>query len=207
MLVDKAGAPSTALIVAQPGPARSTPDYAALQVMNAALGGIFTSRINLNLREDKGYTYGAATGFTFRRGGGPFMARTTVRADVTGPALREIFREIERMAKEPPGADELEKARNANLLTLPAEFESNAATASAFAQIHVYGLEQDYYERLPRLLREVDARQIERVTRLYMTPGKMRVIAVGDRARVEPQLKELGLGPVEIRSAQEQASR
>jgi zinc protease len=207
VLVDKAGAPSTALLVAQPGPARSTPDYAALQIMNAALGGLFTSRVNLNLREEKGYTYGAASGFSFRRGGGPFMVRSTVRADVSGAALKEMFREVERMAKEPPAGEELEKARNSQLLTLPSDFETNAATAGAFAQIYVYGLESDYYDRLPGLLRAVDARQVERVARAYLVPAKMKVIAVGDRGRVESQLKALGLGPIEVRSAQAEATR
>jgi len=207
VLVDKPGTPSTALIVAQPGPPRSTPDYAALQVMNAALGGLFTSRINLNLREEKGYTYGAGSGFSYRRGGGPFMVRSTVRSDVTGLALAEMFREIERMAKEPPGGEELDKARNSQLLTLPTDFETNGATAGAFAQIYVYGLEQDYYARLPRLLRAVDAAQIARVTRAYMVPAKMKVIAVGDRSRIEAQLRKLELGTVEVRAAQAEAKR
>src|SRR5262249_52065874 len=183
VLVDAPGAPSTALAVARPGPARSTPDYPALQVMNAALGGLFTSRINMNLREQKGYTYGAASGFSFRRGGGPFVIRTTVRADVTGPALSDIFAEVERMKKEPVAGDELEKARSAQLLSLPSEFQSNGGTAGAFAQVYVYGLGNDYYDRLPQLLGAVDARQIEDVTRKYIVPDSMKIVAVGDRAR------------------------
>src|SRR6185295_11317985 len=107
VLVDKPGAPSTAIAVARPGPPRNTPDYAALQVMNAALGGLFTSRINLNLREVHGYTYGAGSDFSFRRGGGPFAISTTVRGDVTGAALTEVLREIGRMVKDPLTADEL----------------------------------------------------------------------------------------------------
>jgi zinc protease len=207
VLVDKPGAPSTSLAVAQIGPPRSTGDYAALQVMNAAFGGLFTSRINMNLREEKGYTYGAGSGFSYRRGGGPFSIRTTVRGDVTGAALAEIFKEVERMAKEPLAGEELERARNSQLLSLPSEFETNGGTAGAFGQIYVYGLGDDYYDRLPRLLGAVDAGQVAAVTRKYIVPGKMRVIAVGDRARIEPQLSRLKLGRIDARSAQSQARR
>ena len=207
VLVDKADAPATSLVVARVGPARDTPDYAALQVMNAALGGLFTSRINMNLREEKGYTYGAGSDFNYRRGGGPFSINTTVRSDVTGAALTEVFREIERMVKEPLAGDELERARNSQLLSLPTEFETNGGTAGAFAQIYIHGLGNDYFERLPRLLGAVDARQVERVTRKYLAPGAMKIIAVGDRARIEPQLRKLDLGKIEVRSAQAQARR
>lgn len=207
VLVEKPGAPSTALAVAQVGPARNTPDYAALQVMNAALGGLFTSRINLNLREEKGYTYGAGSDFSYRRGGGPFWIRTTVRGDATGAALAEIFREVERMAKEPLAGEELARARNSQLLSLPSEFETNDGSIGAFAQIYVYELGDDYYERLPRELGAVDARAVAAATKRYIVPGNLKVIAVGDRAAIEPQLRKLDLGKIEVRSAQAQARR
>src|SRR5262249_17265016 len=100
-LVDRPGAAQTQLRVGLIGAPRSTPDYPALEIMNTALGGIFSSRINMNLREDKGYTYGANSRFSYRRGPGPFWVRTGVRTDVTAPALSEILKEINRIATEP----------------------------------------------------------------------------------------------------------
>jgi zinc protease len=161
----------------------------------------------MNLREEKGYTYGAGSGFSFRRGGGPFMARATVRGDVTGPALAEMLKEIGRIAKEPPAGEELERARNSYLLSLPSEFETNGATASAFAQIFIYGLGDDYFERLPRQLEAVDAREVEAAARKYLAPARLKIVAVGDRARIEAQLRRLDLGKIEARSARAQAQR
>jgi zinc protease len=207
VLVDQPGAPSTALSVGHAGPARDTPDYAALQVMNAALGGLFTSRINMNLREEKGYTYGAGSSFSFLRGGGPFTVRTTVRGEVTGAALEEIFKEVGRVAKEPPAGEELERARNSQLLSLPSEFETNGATTAAFGQIYVHDLGDDYFERLPRQLKAVDALQAAAVARKYLAPARLKIVAVGDRAKIEAPLRKLDLGRIEVRSARSQAQQ
>ena len=125
VVVDKPDAAQTALRVASIGVPRATPDYAALEVMNASLGGLFSSRINMNLREEHGYTYGAGSVFRYRRAAGPFFIFTGVRTDVTGPAVKEIFKEVDRMIATPLTADELGLARDSIVRSLPGQFETS----------------------------------------------------------------------------------
>lgn len=201
ILVDKPGAPQTALRVAILGPDRKTPDFEALQVMNAALGGLFTSRINSNLREEKGYTYGTKSGFAYHRGPGPFSVAGSIRTDVTGPAVAEIFKEVRGMIRTPMGAAELANARNAQILSLPGRFENNQAIGATLANIFVYDLGADYYVGLPKRYAAVTAKQAQSVAARYLQPDKMIVIGVGDKASIGPQFDQLKLGPAELRDA------
>src|SRR5690606_27291126 len=120
VLVDRPGAAQSQLRVALVGAPRVSPDYEALRVMNVTLGGLFSSRINLNLREVHGYTYGASSQFVFRRAAGPFAVATGVRTDVTAPALAEIMKELARMRDSPITPDELRLAKDALVRSLPA---------------------------------------------------------------------------------------
>jgi zinc protease len=199
VLVDTPGAPQTQVRVASIGAPRSSPDFRPLQVMNQALGGMFSSRINLNLREGHGYTYGASSQFTFRRSAGPFQVTSGVRTDVTGPAVREIFTEIRRMVTEPLTDEELAKAKDAMAQSLPGAFETSANAVNNFSNVFVYNLGLDYYTRYAAQVNAVTREQTLDVAKRYLVPEDMVVIAVGDRATIEPQLKELNLGPVEIR--------
>jgi zinc protease len=122
VIVDKPGAPQTALFAFGLGLPRATPDYPAVNVMNSVLGGLFASRINMNLREKNGFTYGASSQFVFRRGAGPFLAGARVRTDVTGPAARELFVELNRMRTDPATEDELHLAKEYELRSLPGNF-------------------------------------------------------------------------------------
>jgi zinc protease len=201
ILVDKAGAPQTALRVSTIGPDRKTPDFAPLQVMNAALGGLFTSRINHNLREQKGYTYGVHSNFQYRRLPGPFAIAGSVRTDVTGPAVSEIFKEVRAMIARPMPATELANARNAQVLSLPGQFQTNAGIGASLANIYIYDLGLDYYARLPQRYASVSAGQVQAVAKKYLQPERLIVIGVGDKASILPQLKRLKLGPVEYRDA------
>jgi len=201
ILVDQPGAPQTALRVAAIGVERKTPDFAPLQVMNAALGGLFTSRINTNLREEKGYSYGIHSQFQYRRQPGPFAIAGSVRSDVTGPAVAEIFKEVRGMIARPMAAGELANARNSQVLSLPGQFETNKGIEASLANIYVYDLGLDYYTGLAQRFKGVTAEQVQAVARKYLHPEQMRVIGVGDRAAVEAQLAKLKLGPVERRDA------
>jgi zinc protease len=200
ILIDKPGSPQTALRIGEVGAPRSTPDYAALEVMNTAFGGIFSSRINLNLRETHGYTYGAGSGFAFNRGPGPFAIAAGVRTDVTAPAVHEIFAETERIRAQPIGADELAVARNAVARSLPGLFETTRIAARTVAGIFVYGLPLDYYGTLPPKIDAVTAQDVQRVAGEYLKPDQMTVVAVGDRRRIEPELEHLGLGAVQVQA-------
>jgi len=207
VVVDQPGAGQTALRVSSIGVARSTPDFAALQVMNGALGGMFSSRLNNNLRETKGYTYGIYSGFRFDRTPGPFIIDSTVERAHTGAAVREIFKEIEGMREAPLPAAELASARDAMLLSLPGQFETNADVGSSLVELFVYGLPLDYYSKLPAQLRAVTAAQVQEVAHTYLDPARMKVIAVGDKKRILPQLQPLGLGAAEVRDSDGQLPR
>jgi len=204
VLVDKPGAGQTALRVTSLGAARTTPDYAALQVMNAALGGLFSSRINNKVREEKGYSYGMFSQFRYDRTPGPFIIAGSVRADATGPAVADILAEVGAMAEAPLSKAELDNARNAQVLSLPGQFDTNRAIMSSLADSFLFGLPLDYYHDLPAQFGKVDAAQVQAVARHYLAPGQMVIVAVGARAVVAPQLERLKLGPVEVRDTEGQ---
>jgi len=198
LLVDRPGAPQTQLRVAAIGAPRSVPEFQAMQVMNTALGGLFSSRINMNLREEHGYTYGAGSGFDFRRGAGPFAIATGVRTDVTAPAVSEILKEVRGMAAAPMKADELERAKDARTQSLPAGFQTSQAAAGSFAQVYIYDLGLDYYSHLAERVQAVTADQTLAAAKKYLVPERMVIIAVGDRGKIEPELRKLNVAPVEI---------
>ncbi len=202
VLVDKPGSPQTQLRVISVGAARSSPDFRPLQVMNQALGGLFSSRINMNLREEHGYTYGANSQFTFRRAAGPFQVVTGVRTDVTAPAVTEIFKEIRGMTERPLAADELQKAKDAMANSLPGAFESSANAVNNFSNVFTYDLGLDYYTQYAAQVNAVTAEQALAVAKKYLIPDRMVVVAVGDDKVIRPELQKLNLGGLETRDAE-----
>ena len=199
VVVDKPGTPQTALRVTTIAAARRTPDYPAMQVMNAALGGLFSSRINLNLREDKGYSYGVFSAFRYDRTPGPFTIAGSVRTDVTGASISEIFREVNGMRDKPLPAAELAGARDSQVYSLPGQFETNSGIGASLAETFVFDLPADYWRTLPDRFRAVTAAQVQAAAQKYLKPDQLKVIAVGDRAAILPQLQKLGLGQPEVR--------
>ena len=202
VVVDKPGSPQTQVRVASIGAARSSPDFRPMQVMNLALGGLFSSRINMNLREQHGYTYGASSQFSFRRAPGPFQVASGVRTDVTGPAVSEIFKEVKGMIDRPVSDDELKKAKDSLSNSLPGAFESSANAVSNFSNVFIYDLGLDYYTRYAEQVNAVTADQALAAAKKYLVPGAMVVVAVGDKAKIEPQLKKLNLGAIEARDTE-----
>jgi zinc protease len=199
VIVDKPGAPQTALIAFGLGLPRATPDYPAVNVMNSVLGGLFSSRINMNLREKNGFTYGAFSEFLYRRGDGPFLTGARVRTDVTGPAARELFAELNRMRTDPATEDELRLAKENALRSLPGNFETVKDTAGLMSEIFTYGLAVNYYQKLPGEYAAVTAAQVEKAAQDHVHPENLIVVAVGDRAKIQPELEKLNLGPIEVR--------
>ncbi len=198
VIVDKPASPQTVLRVGHVGVARANPDYASIEVMNTALGGLFSSRINLNLRETHGYTYGASSVFAYRRGPGPFLIGTGVRTDVTAEAVTEILREIDRMRTTDPGDDEIALAKDSIARSLPGLFETTSQTASSIGQIFVHNLPLDQYRTLPGKIDAVQKADVRRVAERYLKPQELVIVAVGDRGKIEPGLRKLGFGPVEV---------
>ncbi len=201
VLVDKPGAPQTQLRVATIGAPRSTPDYEAIRVMNEELGGLFSSRINLNLREAHGYTYGASSQFVFRRAAGPFLVGSGVRTDVTTPAVSEIYKEVRKMRDTPMTPDELAMAKDSLVRSLPSAFQTGGDVTASTAAIYVYDLGLDYFSRYPARLSAVTAAQAQAAAAKYLVPEKLVVVAVGDRAKIGAALQKLNLGALEVRNA------
>ncbi len=201
VIVDKPGAAQSQLRVAQIGVPRSTPDYPAIEVMNMALGGLFSSRINLNLREAHGYTYGASSLFGYRRFGGTFAVGTGVQTAVTAPAVAEILNEIKRTIDAPLTAEELTLAKDAIIRSLPGLFETSALVAGSLATTYIYDLGLDYYTKYPGQVAAVTAEAAQAAARAHLDLSELIVVAVGDRKTIEPALAKLKLGPIEIRDA------
>jgi zinc protease len=180
---------------------RATPDYPALEVMNSELGGLFSSRINLNLREEHGYTYGAASFFVYRRSLGYFAAGGGIRTDATAPAVTEILREIHRMTDTEMKPEELSLAKDSQARSLPGIVFKDFGEAGALSEIFEYNLAHDYFTSLPARLNAVTAADAQAVARKYLHPEQLILVCVGDRAKIEPELVKLDLGSVEIRDA------
>jgi zinc protease len=201
VIVDKPGAPQTALAVVAPGPFASTPDWAAVEVMNAALGGLFTSRINNQLREVKGYTYGIFSGYAMGRERGQFGIRGSVRTDVTGASLVDMWKEIHAMRAKPMGAAELTRVRNARLLSLPGSFDTNHAVVGAYAANWTVGRPLSAITEEPKKLAAVTAAAAQKAARDHLDPNRLIVVAVGDKAKIQPQLEAIGR-KAEVRDAE-----
>ncbi len=180
--------------------ARDTPDYHALLVLNMVLGGQFVSRINMNLREDKGYTYGARTSFDFRRGPGPFALQASVQSEVTVEAILEALSELRAVRGERPVTrKELETGRAGLTRGYPRNFETAEQISRGAAQLALYGLPDDYFSTfVPRVL-AVDEADVTRVAAEHIDPSRFLVVIVGDRDKVGPALPRLNLGtPLEV---------
>jgi zinc protease len=201
VLVDKPGSPQTVLLAFGLGVPRSAPDYPSILIMNDVLGGLFSSRLNMNLREAHGYTYGAVSRFTFNRFGGPVFAGAQVRTDVTAPAAKELFAELDRITADPPTPAELKLAQDSQIRSVPGQFETAKGTSARIGQLFVFKLPDNYYASLPGQFAAVTPEQVKQAAIDHIHPKQMIVVAVGDRAKIEPGLKELNLGPIEYRNA------
>jgi zinc protease len=196
-LVEKPDAPQSELRIGHVGIPRAHPDYFAALVMNMLLGGLFSSRINLNLREDHGYTYGASSAFDWRRQAGPFVVATAVRSDVTAAAAREVLSEIDRMRAEKVSAEELSLATSYLEGVFPIRYESTAAIARALSAMVVYGLPADYFDTYRDRVRAISAPDVLRAAREFLHPEELQLVAVGDPSVIREPLDQMDLGPLQ----------
>jgi zinc protease len=197
-VVAKADAPQSEVRVGHVGLPRTHPDYFDATVMNAILGGLFSSRINLNLREAHGYTYGAFSAFEWRRATGPFMIHTAVKSDVTGAAVHEILKEIEGMRAAPVSEDELTLATSYLDGVFPIRYETTAAIAAALSNLVIHGLPDSYYDEYRSHVRSVTPGGVQRAAQQHLHPGELRIVVVGDPAVISAPLAEAAGSPVEI---------
>jgi zinc protease len=174
---------------------RATPDYHAALVLNMVLGGQFVSRINMNLREDKGYTYGARTAFEFRRAPGPFVLQASVQSDVTADAVREALAEVRAIRTDRPVTrEELELGRAALTRGYPRNFETADQIARAVAQLALYGLPDDYFTTFVPKMLALDEKTVTRAAEAHIDPSRLLTVIVGDREKLSPSLAALELG-------------
>lgn len=196
-LIDKPGAAQSQIRMGGIGVARLTPDYYVLEVLNTMLGGSFTSRLNQNLREEHGYSYGAGSAFDKRAAAGPFYATAGVQTDKTAESLTEFFKELDGMRTPPPG-DELTKARNLLALGFPGEFETTSDMAGKLTELFVYGLEDSFFGEYVPKIEAVSAAEIERASKQYITSDRFAVVVVGDLSKIEKPIRDANFGPVRI---------
>jgi zinc protease len=190
--VDKPGAPQSSVFIGQVGIERSNPDYYAVQVMNSILGGGGTARLYMNLREDKGYTYGAYSGFDVRRGAGPFAASGQIQTGSTKEAITEFIKEINGIRGSiPVTTSELETNKQALIRRFPSGFETVGQISSQLSNLVIYGLPDNTFNEYIAKVNSVTLEDVNRVANKYLTPDKMAIVIVGDRKAVEPGLKQL----------------
>jgi predicted Zn-dependent peptidase len=182
---------------------RSHKDYFAVVVMNAVLGGLFSSRINMNLREVHAYTYGAHSAFDWRREAGPFVVGTAVKTEVTAAAVTEILQEIDRIRDVAVSADELALATQYLGGVFPIRYETTGAVAAALASASVYGLPADYFTTYRQRIAAVSADDVLRAARTHLHPDAMQILAVGDDAAIREPLGALGLGEMVVTKAED----
>ena len=194
-IVDKPEAAQSQIRIGWVGVPRSTTDYAALEVLNTILGGSFTSRLNQNLREKNGYSYGASSAFDMRLSAGPFLTAAGVQTDKTGPAVGEFFNELNAIMKPIP-EDELAKAKNYVALSFPGEFETTGDLARKLEELVVYTLPDDTYSNFVAAVTKVTSADLQRLAARYIQPDKMAVVVVGDRKVIEGPIRQLNLGPI-----------
>ncbi|HXG00468.1 MAG TPA: pitrilysin family protein, partial [Bacteroidota bacterium] len=201
LLVNKPDAPQSVIRIGRIGAARLTEDYYAITVMNTILGASFTSRLNTNLREQHGYSYGAGSRFSFLPLPGAFVAFSDVHANVTDKALAEIMKELRAITSVTD--EELARAKNYIALSYPSEFQSVGAVANALAEVVIYNLPDDYLNTYTSRVLAVTKEEVERVARKYIDPENIAIVIVGERKHIEKGLAELRLGPISNLSIQD----
>jgi zinc protease len=203
VIIDRPGAVQSEIRIGHLGVPRNIPDYFPITVMNTILGGAFSSRLNLNLREKHGFTYGVRSNFVMRRRPGPFLVSTAVQTEVTGAAIREILSELSRIRETEVRPDELEDARQYVAGTFPLPLQTTDGVAARLSELIIYDLPDSYLEEFGQRTLSVSSDDVLRAARQYLDPDSATILVLGDATRVRKQLDELGIPAIEV-IAQEQ---
>lgn len=201
-IVDKPDAAQSTFAIGLVGPPRNTPDYFALRVMNNLFGEQFQSRLNGNIREAKGWSYGVGAGFSYGRGPGQFRAGGEIQTNKTDSALVEFVKEIKGIRGEKAVTDdELLSAKAALIQSLPSRLASISGISGMVSEIYVNGLAEDYWTQFQREVNAVTAADVQRVARQYIDVDHLAILIVGDRAKIEGPVRATGVAPVVILDA------
>jgi zinc protease len=201
-VVHRPGSVQSEIRVGHVGAERTTPDFFPLSIASIVLGGSFTSRLNLNLRERHGFTYGVRSHYSFRSRPGPFQVSTAVGNESTAAAVREIVHELEQFSGGGPSPAEVEAARDYAAGIFGLQLETAGQVASRVMQLVVYGLPESYFHEYRARLRGVSAEAAAEAARRHVRPAEAQIVVVGDADAVAGPLDELGLGSVEVRGGQ-----
>jgi len=202
-LVDRPGSVQSEIRIGDIGVARRDPDYFPLLVMNTILGGAFTSRLNINLREKQGFTYGVRSGFAFRKEPGPFLIETAVATEVTAPALEEAYRELVLLREEGAREEEVSAAKDFLRGIMPLQLQTTGRLASRLADIIVYDLPDDYFEHYRDQIAAVGPEEVHRVAQKHLRPERLAITIVGEAGAITEPLAELEIGSIEMLDAGE----
>ena len=197
-ILNRPGSVQTEIRIGHVGQPRRIPDFHALSVMSAILGGLFDSRLNRKLREEKGYTYGASAGFDLRRGAGPFAARAAVNTDVTVPAVLDILTELDRIREEPVSEDELRGARDFLVGVFPLRFETPGAVVGALSSLVAHELPDDELARYRPAIEAVTVEDLTAAARAHVQPASAAIVLVGDADAFLPALEAAAIGPIVV---------
>jgi zinc protease len=196
-LINKTAAPQSVIMAGHLAPPRNSKDYFKLYIANTILGGKFTSRLNMNLREKKGYTYGASSFFMFLKNLGPFLAYTQVQTKVTKESISEIIKEIRGIRGEiPVMTEELVETKNYITRRYPREFETISQIASKLSEIVTYDLPKNYFNQFIPAVEAVDAKGLMGAMKKHLHPDSLLIVVVGDVEKIEPGIRELSLGKI-----------
>jgi predicted Zn-dependent peptidase len=197
-IVSKSDAPQSELRIGHVGLPRRHPDYFPAMIMNAVLGGLFSSRINLNLREAHGYTYGASSYFDWRRQRGPWVVATAVASEVTHSAAQEVLKEIDRVRASPISPDELSLATSYLDGVFPIRFETTSAIAGALTTLVVYDLPDDWYDEYRERVRAVTTGDVLTAAERHLHPDALQMVVVGNAAAVRDHIEAMDFGPLKV---------
>lgn len=192
------GSVQTEIRIGHVGLSRRTPDFHPVQVMTTILGGLFNSRLQMNLREEKGYTYGIGAGFDMRRGAGPFSVRTAVQTAATVPAISEILSELRRIRETEVTPAELAAARDYLVGVFPLRFETPGAVVAALGGLFIHSLPDDELARYRHEIEGVTIEDVQKAARDHIAPGRLAIVAVGDADAVGTELRAAGFGDLEV---------
>ncbi len=201
ILVDKPGSPQSLILAGHVAPPTGAPNNVALNAMNDILGGQFTARVNMNLREDKGWAYGAYTFFQDARGQRPYLVYAPVQTDKTKESLAEILKEISAYkSTKPATAAELKRTIDNNTRSLPGSYETSGDVLGSLANSNRFGRPWDYPTTLKTKYEALTIADMKAAAAEAVHPESLVWVIVGDRAKIEAGIAALNLGPIEVRS-------
>lgn len=198
VVVDRPGAVQSEIRIGQVGAPRSSPHFFPLQVFNTILGGAFTSRLMLNLREERGFTYGIRSRFGLRSQAGPFVVSTAVATEVTAPAVNEAMSEVRELVRDGPTTEEVVQARDFISGVFPLRLETTGQVAARIAELLVYDLPPRFFSTYRDEIRSVTPEMVREAGQAVLRPEELVVVVVGDAGKTQGPLQDLGLGPVEV---------